>query len=33
VSGRHRGLQDAGTMNAAADDDHVVFFHCTGGLP
>ena len=27
VSGRHGGLQHAGAMNAAADDDHIVFFH------
>jgi hypothetical protein len=22
-------LEYAGAMNAAADDDHIVFFHCT----
>src|ERR1700722_14920185 len=27
VSGRPGGLQHAGAMNAAADDDHIVFFH------
>jgi hypothetical protein len=29
VPGRRGGLQDAGTMDAAADDDDVVFFHVT----
>ena len=32
VSGRHGGLEHAGAMNAAADDDHIVFFHLHKGL-
>ena len=27
VAGRRSGLQHAGAMNTAADDDHIVFFH------
>ncbi len=27
VSGRGGSLEYAGAMNAAADDDHIVFFH------
>ena len=27
MAGRDSGLQYAGSVNAAADDDHIVFFH------
>ncbi len=32
VSGRDGSLEHAGAMNAAADDDHIVFFHLHWGF-